>query len=119
MAELYEDWLVSPMTRAEYNELSDDEKKERDRLKHNSRNRQYKKRNPEKQQKYREGHIEEMAESTRQYRQTPNGKKVNTLGNWKTRGLDETDEELDIIYEFRQICCRSCNNMDSWMKYFC
>mgnify|MGYP003656722527 CR=1 FL=1 len=35
MAELYEDWLISKMTRAEHNELSDEEKQERKRLKKN------------------------------------------------------------------------------------
>jgi flagellar biosynthesis GTPase FlhF len=126
-----------------------------------------------KQKKYQEEHKEEkkiydrqykqdtkerdrekIAEYKRQYEQTPIGKKVRMLSKWKTRGLDETVEELDIIYElylqqefcyscdvkltrdgvcstqacldhdhttnkFRQICCRSCNTMDGWMKYWC
>tara|TARA_R110000851_G_scaffold87913_1_gene191659 strand:- start:157 stop:711 length:555 start_codon:yes stop_codon:yes gene_type:complete len=183
--EIYNDWLVSKMTRSEINELSTEEKKERDRLKHNISNRQYKERNPEKQQKYREEHIEEMTEYNkryyqentekiietskkyrenhpekvkerkRKYSQTPNGKKVLTLMSWKLHGLEETKEDLEWIYElwqtqefcyscnvkltrdgdnsqdqacmdhdhtthkFRQICCRSCNTQDRWMKYWC
>ena len=108
----------------------------------------------ERSRKYREDNPEYFKEYDRLYKQSPAGKKVNTISQWKTRGLDETDEELDIIYElylhqelcyscdvkltrdgvcstqavldhdhttkkFRQICCRACNNNDSWMKYWC
>jgi flagellar biosynthesis GTPase FlhF len=147
--------------------------KERKRL----QDKQYYQKNREellaKQKKYQEEHKEEKkiydrkykqdnkerdrekySEYRRQYEQTPVGKKIRMLSKWKNRGLDETDEELDIIYElyiqqefcyscdvkltrdgvcptqacldhdhttnkFRQICCRSCNTMDGWMKYWC
>ena len=180
--------LSRKMTRAEFNALSDEEKKERKRLNQIIRSRKYRERNPEKvkeqkkthyqnnkeeenersrkykennkekqkeySRKYREEHREERNESNRQYKQTPAGKKSNKLADWKHSGLDETDEELDRIYElylhqefcyscdvkltrdgvcstqacmdhdhtthrFRQICCRACNNHDSWMKYWC
>ena len=62
MAELYEDWLVSSMTRSEIKELNDEEKAERTRLKHII----WKKNNPEKikkqKKKYDEEHREEAAE---------------------------------------------------------
>ena len=173
MAELYEEWLVSPMTRAEVKELSDEEKKERKRLqkrnsdrkyreenkeKNKERHRKYNEENKEKEKersrKYREENKEKEKERHRLYHQTPAGKKVYMLAKWKSRGLQESDEELDIIYElylhqefcyscdvrltrdgvcstqavldhdhithrFRQICCRSCNTMDSWMQYWC
>ena len=188
MAEIYEDWLSSKMTRDEFNKLTDEEKKERKRLKQIIRTRKYRENNPEKVKeykrkhhqnnketenersrkyrennkekikeqtaKYREEHREERNEYNRQYKLTPAGKKSNTLADWKHHNLQETDEELDIIYDmwlhqefcyscdvkltrdgvcstqavldhdhithrFRQICCRACNNHDSWMKYWC
>ena len=144
--------LTRKMTRTEYNQLSDEEKKERKRLnqiirsrkykeenrekekernkkyrenhpeKEKERNRKYKEANPEKikesRKKYYENNIEKSKEyyennieKIKEYRQTPTGKKVNTLGNWKHRGLQESDEELDIIYELylNQEFCYSCD----------
>ena len=155
MAELYEDWVVRPMTRAEYNKLSDEEKKERKRIRERNKSRKYREENPDYMRKYYEEHKEERKEYDRLYYQTAAGKKVHTLGDWKNRNLQESKEDLEWIYElylhqelcyscdikltrdgvccatqavldhshvthrFRQICCRSCNNLDSWMKYWC
>ena len=105
----------------------------------------------ESDRNYREKHKEEIAE----YEQTPFRKKSHKISNWVNgHGLQESKEDLDIIYElylhqelcyscdvkltrdgvcstqavldhdhithrFRQICCRACNNHDSWMKYWC
>ena len=170
MAELYEEWLVSPMTRAEMKDLSDDEKKERKRLQKRINGQKIYQENREErlkqQKKYTEEHKEEVKKYQRQYTeehrlekaeydQTPIRKKARRISDWKCNGLQETEEELDRIYElylnqelcyscdikltrdgvccatqavldhdhitykFRQICCRACNNLDSWMKYWC
>ena len=128
--EIYNDWLVSKMTRAELNELSDDERKERLRLQNINKSRKYKEKNPEKIKehsrkyrennpekvkeqtaKYREEHREKYSEYNRQYKQTPAGKKSNKLADWKHSGLQETKEELDIIYDLylHQELCYSCD----------
>ena len=146
MAELYEDWLVSKMTRAEYNELSDDEKKERKRLQKRQHDinyttkypekvkeqkaNQYKKNseaikarskkwhedNPEKvkesERKYREKNPEKVKEYNRQYKQSPTGKKKNTISQWVNDfGLQESDEDLDRIYDLwlNQELCNACD----------
>ena len=111
MAELYEDWLVSPMTRAEIKELNDEEKAERTRLKHII----WKKNNPEKikkqKKKYDEEHREEAAEQKRMWFQTPIGKKSHTISTWKRYGLQESPEDLDRIYNLRetQELCNACD----------
>ena len=143
--EIYNDWLVSKMTRAELNELSDDERKERLRLQNINKSRKYKEKNPEKIKehsrkyrennpekvkehsrkyrennpekvkektaKYREEHREKYSEYNRQYKQTPAGKKSNKLADWKHSGLQESPEELDIIYDLylHQELCYSCD----------
>ena len=183
------DNLTRKMTRTEYNELTDEEKKERKRLNSIIRTRKYRENNPEKvkeqnkkaNKKYSENHPEKLKEQknkaskkyrennpekikkyreehseyNRQYKQTPAGKKSNKLADWKHSDLQESKEDLEWIYElylhqefcyscdvkltrngdnhptqacmdhdhithrFRQICCRACNNSDSWMKYWC
>ena len=145
MAELYEDWVVRPLTRAEMKELSPEEKKERRRLqmRNNSKknyqeNREeiiekkkeyyeeHKEEKAEYSRNYREEHTEELAEYNRkyyeenvekekerhrQYKQTPTGKKVNTISNWKSRGLQESKEDLDRIYDLwlHQELCNACD----------
>lgn len=130
MAELYEYWLVSKMTRDEYNELSDDEKKERKRLKKNVNGRKQYEKNPEKikeqqrkwkeanpekkreqQRKYREENREKEKERVKKYNQTSAGKKSHTISSWVQRGLQESDEDLDRIYELRetQELCNACD----------
>ena len=131
MTEIYEDWLSSKMTRDEYNELTDEEKKERLRLqKRNSDNkyyeknkekikekdRKYREENPEKEKerhrKYYEANKEKETERLRKYKQTPNGKKVNRISVWTNKlDLQETEEELDRIYELYlyQELCNACD----------
>ena len=136
--------LARKMSRSEFKQLSDDEKKERRRLQQRIRDK-----------KYSDANKEKITERDRKYKQTPNGKKVNTLCSWKSIGLQESKEVLDIIYElwqtqelcnacdcvltrngdrsstdasmdhchithrFRHIICRACNNHDRWKQYFC
>ena len=146
MAELYEDWLSGPMTRADYNELSDEEIKERKRLQNRNNGRKDYKRNRDerkaRQKKYYEEHKEERIESNKQYyinnktridertrqyyqekreerleydrkyQQTPAGKKLKTINKWVNQlGLQESDEDLDRIYELRetQELCNACD----------
>ena len=149
--EIYNDWLVSKMTRSELNELSEEERKERLRLQKKKSRENNKETISEANKKYRENH----PEYSKEYYQSPTGKKCYTLSSWKFMGLQETKEDLEWIYElyltqelcyscdciltrngdnsqdqacmdhdhitnkFRQICCRSCNSNDSWMKYWC
>ena len=139
--EIYEDWLSSEMTRAELNELSEEEKKERKRLQKKICNKKYRETNPEQKKKsnrkyrennpeyqqeyyennkehllesnrtYREEHEEEEKEQKKKYRETLNGKKRHTIGTWKHRGLQESDDDLDRIYELWQTqeLCNACD----------
>jgi hypothetical protein len=113
--EIYNDWLVSKMTRTELTELCDDDKKERKRLQKIKSNKKYREENPEKlkeaNKKYREENPEKVKEYYEKYQQSPNGKKVNTLGNWTNRGLEESKEDLDRIYELylTQELCNACD----------
>ena len=126
MAELYDDWLARPMSRVEYNELSDEERKERNLaqkriyVENNSekvkeRSRKYREENSDKEKtrhkKYREENPEKNKEINRNYQQSPAGKKQSTLSNWRRRGLQETPEEMDRLYELRQTqeLCSSCD----------
>ena len=124
--EIYEDWLSSKMTRAELNELSDDDKKERKRLKQVKADRKYRENNieksKEKSRKYRENNIEKLKEKSKkyyennpeyfkEYSQTPIGKKNRTINKWNCSGLQESKEELDRIYELwqTQSLCNACD----------
>ena len=122
--------LSRKMSRTEYNELSDVDKKERKRLlriinynkhcnknkeKEKERTRKYRQENKEKIQEqkktYYQNNKEKIQKQKYEYNQTPNGKKVNTLSTWKKNGLQETKEELDIIYDMwlHQELCYSCD----------
>ena len=120
--EIYNDWLVSEMTRSELNELSEEERKERKKLKKIKYNKKYRDNNPEYNKKYyeenteeikkyREENTEEIKKYREEYKQTPHGKKSNTLASWKHNGLHETQEELDRIYELylNQELCNACD----------
>ena len=137
--------LSRKMTRSEFNELSEEDKKERKRLQSINRNKKWREENPEyhkeyhkncreenkdqiaKQKKeYRENNKEQIAKQKKEYMkknkdkisnrhkeytQTPNGKKSTKLSNWKNRGLQETKEELDRIYDLylNQELCNACD----------
>lgn len=137
MAELYEDWVVRPMTRAELNELNDEDKKERrlaqkratyhktkhykhneERIKKNNTT-QYQENREErkaKQKLYYQSNIDRCKEMGKkryeEYKKTPNGKKIITLNRWVNDfGLQESPEDLDRIYDLRlhQELCNACD----------
>ena len=113
--EIYNDWLSSKMTRSELNELTVEERKERLRLqkqKHNKKhNKKYYEENREKVADINKKYREENREYFKEYRQTPHGKKVHTISLWKHRGLHETTQELDRIYDLflNQELCNACD----------
>ena len=109
--EIYEDWLSSKMTRAEFNELCDDDKKERKRLQKIKYREENSEQLKEYEREYREENSEKHKEYHKEYHKTTIGKKVHTLARWKQRGLQETKEELDIIYDLylHQELCYSCD----------
>ena len=100
----------------------------------------------ESNRKYREKNKKEISEKKKEYRQTPNGKKSNTICSWKHYGLihddyetlydkyldttecdvckyvfDETNRRcMDHDHEtglFRQFLCNNCNLRDRWIKH--
>tara|TARA_R110000796_G_scaffold212141_1_gene328278 strand:- start:735 stop:1262 length:528 start_codon:yes stop_codon:yes gene_type:complete len=129
--------LARKMSRSEFNKLSDDEKKERKRLQQLKYSKKYREDNPEyfkkyrednpeyfkkyreenseqlkeSNKKYREENSEKLKEYNREYRETPTGKKNRTLADWKYNCLQETQENLDRIYELWQTqeCCNACD----------
>ena len=101
--------------------LTEAQKKQRQR----EANKKYRENNKEKEQfrhkKYREKNKEKKKETNKKYRednkeyyinynQTANGKKSMTLSEWKHRGLIETNEFLEEIYELylNQELCNAC-----------
>jgi hypothetical protein len=76
---------------------------------------QYRENNKEKiaerDKQYREKNKEKISEKKKQYQQTPNGKRSSTLSSWKTQGLQESDEELERIYQLylTQELCNACD----------
>jgi hypothetical protein len=89
---------------------------------------------------------EHIKEYKKQYRETPKGKKIHSISDWKRLGLIEHGYTYDEVYEyyletnhcevclkdlsttkkymdhchtdgcFRWVLCNSCNTNDSWMK---
>jgi len=115
MAELYEDWLVSPMTRAEYNELNDEEKEERKRLQKRNVDRKYYKSNNEKIKtqtlKYYNENTDQRKQKIAVWQTTEKGKKSKTISRWiNDLGLQESPKDLDRIYELylHQELCNAC-----------
>ena len=107
--------LSRKMTRAELKELSEEERKERTRLQKQKVNKKYREENSEKvaeiNKKYRDNNTDKVKERTKKYQQTTNGKKKRKLNEWKRRGLHETKEELDRIYDLflNQELCNACD----------
>ena len=101
--------------------LTEAQKKQR----HREASKKYRENNKEKEQfrhkKYREKNKEKKKETNKKYRednkeyfkeyyQSDNGKKSNTISSWKSMGLIETNEFLEEIYELylNQEECNAC-----------
>tara|TARA_R110000787_G_C13065778_1_gene408381 strand:- start:25 stop:483 length:459 start_codon:yes stop_codon:yes gene_type:complete len=106
--------------------MSIEEKKERKRIaakkyyeknkeKVSHRKQKYRQENKEKinlkHKQYKAKNKEKVALQNKEYSKTPNGKKVNTLGCWKSRGLIASKEEKDRIYNLylNQDFCNACD----------
>ena len=95
----------------EYYEEHKEEKKEY-MLEYNSK---YYENNKEKikenVKEYYENNKEKVAERGRKYFKSPAGKKNYTISGWKQRGLKESPEDLDRIYELylTQELCNACD----------
>ena len=105
-------------------------------------------RDKEKQKEYNRlryiANKDKLKEIQKAYRQTPQGKKTDTMRSWRRIGVNEVndamydryinthccdvcnkefknsrDRHLDHNHEtgdFRQILCQSCNTYDNWKK---
>ena len=93
-----------------YREKNKEERKqyyEKNKEKINERRREYYEKNKEKvngyNNQYRENNKEKVKHRTKkyqkEYRQTPQGKKVRIISDWKQRGLKETKEKVEELYE--------------------
>ena len=103
--------LYGKMSKLDAKQLSPEQKKLRIRY----QKRKYDKNNKERKKEYdktrRERNPEKEKERHRQYQQTAAGKKVHTISKWRTRGLQETKEELERIYNLylTQELCNACD----------
>ena len=92
--------------------LSDDEKRQRNNAKGRISKRKHKEKSAKTMRAYYQNNKEECKQRVIKYQKTPDGKKKRIIYNWKTLiSLQETDEELDIIYELylHQELCYSCD----------
>ena len=107
MSEIYDDYLARPMSRAEHKLLSDVEKRERELAKKRVSYQQNKEKNIIESRNYRKKNSEKIKE----YNQTPERKKINTISKWKLLGLQESKEDLDRIYNLwlTQELCNACD----------
>ena len=130
MAEAHTDeYLARKMSRAELNILSEDERKERiqaqSRIRYQNNKERYKERGFKSYYNNRETILEnkkkfyhdnpEIVKEWRDkyqkpHKQTPLGKKTSAIANWKNWYLQETPEEMEMIYILRetQELCSSC-----------
>tara|TARA_R110002124_G_scaffold49302_1_gene144740 strand:+ start:63 stop:527 length:465 start_codon:yes stop_codon:yes gene_type:complete len=68
--------------------------------------------NPEHVKQYRQEHQEKLADIQRQYRQTPQGRKVNRISDWKHNGLVDSDNDnYESLYN-HYINTQKCENCD-------
>ena len=73
---------------------------------------EYYQKNKEKEtarnKEYRERNKEKIAAQTKEYHQTPEGKRLHTIGQWKSRGLIHND--YDRLYEayLESTNCEEC-----------
>ena len=89
--------------------LSDDEKRERKKIrskKYREENKEYFK---EKLKKYREENKEKEKKYKKKYRETPQGKKSRTLSNWRQTGLICEDYDSLYCHYLNAETCDNCN----------
>ena len=100
--------------------------------------------NKEKIKEYYVANKEKIKEKMKAYYQTPQGKKNHSMNDWRSRGVNNVDDELYNKYinthccdvcskefkssrdrcldhdhetgDFRQVLCHSCNTRDNWKK---
>jgi hypothetical protein len=125
--------LDRKMTRTEYYLLTEDQKKERKKIQNRKyygnnkdkakeyreankdKAKEYRTANKEKilkrDKEYREANKEIIAKQKKEYRQTPNGKKNDCIANWKKKGLQESPENIERIYDLWQTqeLCNACD----------
>ena len=60
---------------------------------------------------YYEENKEKIKEQKKEYRKTPQGKKVRIITTWKQRGLKETKEKIQELYEIYTTIkyCEACD----------
>jgi len=115
MSEIYDDYLARKMSRAEHKLLTDDDKRERINAQKRISTRKYNEKYPEKikenNKKFRENNPEYDKKYNKEYNQTPTGKKSIRISKWKCSGLQESDEDLEWIYDLylHQELCYSCD----------
>jgi len=134
--------------RKEYREKNKEKRKEY--LKNNKekitqQTKEYRENSKEKRKEYCERNKEKIAQQTKEYYQTPVGKKIIMISQWKSRGLihDNYEELYDRYLQatgcdvckyvfdetnwrcmdhdhttglFRQFLCHRCNVYDNWKK---
>ena len=103
--------LGRKMTRAEAMKLTPDQKKERNKIQIKVRGKKYKDANKEKISKREKEYREANKDKRKEYRQTPEGKKKGMLSTWKIKGLQESPENIERIYDLWQTqeLCNACD----------
>ena len=61
--------------------------------------------------KYKANHKETIAIYDKKYNQTPNGKKLKRIADWKIRGI--IDEDIDAVYDYyvKETNCMICDKI--------
>ena len=97
-----------------YREKNKDKTKdyyERTKEKQKQYQKDYYERTKDKKKDYYKKNKEIIKEQTKEYRQTPEGKKVYIISCWKVRGLKETKEKINELYEIYTAIkfCEACD----------
>ena len=84
--------------------------RENNKEKEQFRHKKYREKNKEKKKETNKKYREDNKEYFKEYYQSDNGKKSNTISSWKSMGLIETNEFLEEIYELylNQEECNAC-----------
>ena len=95
-----DEYLCRKLTSVEKKLLTPEEKRERRKAQNRIKSRNYQENNKEK-----------ILERQKEYNQTPERKKTKALFDWNRRGLQESPENLDRIYNLwlTQELCNACD----------